>query len=62
MDVIPVVTEDGYILTMHRIPPPEPTDNIVFLMHGLASSAADFIVLGPGKALGIIQSTILIYI
>ncbi|GAB0092453.1 Lipase [Sergentomyia squamirostris] len=45
-------TQDGYILTMHRIPP---TNNegqgIVFLQHGLLCSSMDWVVSGPGKSL-----------
>ncbi|XP_044748536.1 lipase 3-like [Coccinella septempunctata] len=48
-------TSDGYILRMHRIPPTKPgvTPNgeVVFLMHGLLMSSADWIILGPEKAL-----------
>ncbi|KDR16428.1 Lipase 3 [Zootermopsis nevadensis] len=51
-----VQTDDGYLLTLHRIPhgkevaaradrPP------VLLQHGLLSSSADWVVNGPGKAL-----------
>jgi len=51
-----VQTEDGYILTMHRIPygrggarradrPP------VLLQHGLLCSSADWVLSGPGEAL-----------
>ncbi|RVE45944.1 hypothetical protein evm_009417 [Chilo suppressalis] len=53
-----VITSDGYILTMHRIPHGRDANNapgvrpVVFLMHGLLSSSADFLVLGPGSALG----------
>lgn len=52
-----VVTKDGYILKVHRIPHGKdkrgrnnsrPT---VFLMHGLLSSSADWVVTGPEQAL-----------
>ncbi|XP_049869136.1 lipase 1-like [Pectinophora gossypiella] len=52
-----VITSDGYILTAHRIPHGKYKNNepgprpVVFLMHGLMCSSADFIVLGPGSAL-----------
>ncbi|XP_075973243.1 lipase 3-like [Anticarsia gemmatalis] len=53
-----VTTSDGYILEAHRIPHgrnsspgPRPA---VLIMHGLLSSSADFIVLGPGSALAYI--------
>lgn len=42
-------TDDGYILTLHRIPNFNKT--VVFLQHGLLSSSADWLLLGPGKAL-----------
>ena len=49
-----VVTEDGYILSLHRIPvytrsggPRAP----VFLQHGLLSSSADWAVTGPAHGL-----------
>jgi hypothetical protein len=49
-----VVTDDGYILTLHRIPnnksvaqkPP------VLLQHGLLCSSADWVIIGPGEGLG----------
>jgi lysosomal acid lipase/cholesteryl ester hydrolase len=49
-----VVTDDGHILTLHRIPsskgvaekPP------VLLQHGLLGSSADWVVSGPEKGLG----------
>lgn len=53
-----VTTSDGYILELHRIPTGRDNFNkpgprpVVFLMHGLLSSSADFLVLGPGTALG----------
>ncbi|XP_059057965.1 lipase 1-like [Achroia grisella] len=43
-----VVTEDGYILTMFRIPKKGP---VVFLMHGLLGSADDFVIGGPEVSL-----------
>ncbi|XP_026725377.1 lipase 3-like [Trichoplusia ni] len=53
-----VTTSDGYILEMHRIPhgrdehnTRDPSKPIAFIMHGLLSSSADFIVKGPGNAL-----------
>ncbi|XP_073944617.1 lipase 1-like [Choristoneura fumiferana] len=55
-----VVTSDGYILTTHRIPHGRDRNNqpgprpAVLVMHGLLSSSADFLVLGPGNALGYI--------
>ena len=56
-----VITEDGYILAMHRIPhgrrSPR-TDNerrpAVYVQHGITSSSADWIVAGPKKALGLL--------
>ncbi|XP_013163223.1 PREDICTED: lipase 3-like [Papilio xuthus] len=44
-----VETQDGYFLTMHRIP----NDNAsaVFLMHGLLGSSDDWVVSGPVSAL-----------
>ncbi|XP_029163316.1 lipase 3-like [Nylanderia fulva] len=46
-----VTTEDGYLLTVHRIPGGN-SSLPVLLIHGLLSSSADFFVLGKGKALG----------
>ncbi|XP_014208794.1 lipase 3-like [Copidosoma floridanum] len=45
-----VETEDGYILTMHRIPGP-PGAPTVYIQHGLLSSSVDWIVPGKNKAL-----------
>uniref|UniRef100_A0A1B0CSN9 Putative triglyceride lipase-cholesterol esterase n=1 Tax=Lutzomyia longipalpis TaxID=7200 RepID=A0A1B0CSN9_LUTLO len=55
-----VETEDGYLLTMHRIPygvangsGPAPNKSVVFLQHGFLSSSADWVVIGPdNNALG----------
>lgn len=52
-----VVTEDGFILTIHRIPhlqgqDPQQSRPVAFLMHGLLSSSADWVNMGPGNGLG----------
>ncbi|XP_013172126.1 PREDICTED: lipase 3-like [Papilio xuthus] len=59
LEVHEVRTPDGYILRMHRIPHGRDQNNVpgvkkpvVFLMHGLLSSSADWIVMGPGSAFG----------
>ena len=46
-----VVTEDGYILTLHRIPASNQSSGVVFLQHGLMSSSADWVLSGPHHAL-----------
>lgn len=60
-----VITEDGYLLTIHRIPcgrigcehvGKRGSGQPVFLQHGLLSSSADWLLSGPEKALG--ESTI----
>ncbi|KAL3266871.1 hypothetical protein HHI36_011023 [Cryptolaemus montrouzieri] len=49
-----VTTKDGYILRVHRIPPTRkgiaPCNRTIFLMHGLLSSSADWVILGPQEA------------
>jgi len=56
-----VRTEDGYLLTLHRIPGGRlhqgPSGGasgrpVVFLQHGLLASSADWVLTGPGKSLG----------
>ena len=54
-----VVTEDGYILAMHRIPfgkKSPPVDGVerpaALLVHGLLSSSADYVMGIPEKSLG----------
>ncbi|XP_015109465.1 lipase 3 [Diachasma alloeum] len=44
-----VETEDGYLLTIHRIP--NKTGYPIFLQHGLMSSSADWVISGRGQAL-----------
>ncbi|XP_058444559.1 lipase 1-like [Malaya genurostris] len=49
-----VTTEDGYILTMFRILPRQPSTTKklpVLLVHGFLSSSADFVVSGPNNSL-----------
>ncbi|XP_026754669.2 lipase 1-like [Galleria mellonella] len=59
IEIHKVITEDNYVLEAHRIPHGrgqlyDPNRPIVFVMHGLLSSSADFLVLGPGSGLGYI--------
>ncbi|XP_047503796.1 lipase 3-like, partial [Pieris napi] len=55
-----VITPDGYILGVQRIPHGRDRNNIpgdrpvVFVMHGLLSSSADYLISGPGDALAYI--------
>ncbi|GBP41038.1 Lipase 3 [Eumeta japonica] len=56
-----VTTRDNYILEMHRIPhgrdnndDPNALRPVVFIMHGLISSSADFIIMGPERSIGYI--------
>jgi len=56
-----VVTADGYILEMHRIPyrdpaNPEADRPVVFLQHGLMCSSADWVLEGPLLGLGFVLS------
>ncbi|XP_026730926.1 lipase 1-like [Trichoplusia ni] len=61
LEVHSVTTEDGYILEMHRIPHGRDANNnpnkkrpAVFLMHGLLTSSADMVIMGPGTGLAYI--------
>ncbi|XP_073959585.1 lipase 3-like [Choristoneura fumiferana] len=61
VEVYEVTTRDDYILTMHRIPHGKDRHNtagaqrpVVFMMHGILSSSADWVVMGPGKGLAYI--------
>ncbi|XP_071452979.1 lipase 3-like [Hetaerina americana] len=54
-----VQTDDGYVLTMHRIPHRpgrsyRREQKVVFLQHGLLCSSADWVMMGPGKAFALI--------
>ncbi|XP_014204869.1 lipase 3-like [Copidosoma floridanum] len=50
-----VLTDDGYLLTMHRIPK-APGSPAVFLQHGLLSSSSDWVIAGRDKGLAFILS------
>ncbi|XP_047027895.1 gastric triacylglycerol lipase-like [Helicoverpa zea] len=57
-----IMTSDGYILTVHRIPHSKNSSSkvsprkTVLLHHGLLGSSADWIIPGPQKGLGYILS------
>lgn len=58
-----VITDDGYVLTHHRIPygrkQNKRTDRpVILLQHGLLGSSSDWIIKTPGSGLGK-KSTIL---
>lgn len=51
-----VVTPDGYILNVHRclggpVSPPRANKPVAFLMHGMLSSSADYVIMGPQVSL-----------
>lgn len=50
-EVHTVTTEDGYILTLYRIPGSSGSTP-VYLQHGLLESAADWLIPGKEKSLG----------
>ncbi|XP_017875300.2 lysosomal acid lipase/cholesteryl ester hydrolase-like, partial [Ceratina calcarata] len=45
-----VTTEDGYILTIHRIPG-KPGSPAVFLQHGILGSSADWLIVNKSQSL-----------
>lgn len=56
-----ILTDDGYFLTVHRIPfskhsQKKVPDKTVLLHHGLLGSSADWVITGPEKALAFILS------
>ena len=61
-----VVSEDGYILVMHRIPyspksPAAPNRPVVFLQHGIMDSSYSWVALGPKISIGIENEYIKIF-
>ncbi|XP_023309798.1 lipase 3-like [Anoplophora glabripennis] len=46
-----IVTEDGYVLVLHRIPRGKKKAPVL-IMHGIGSSSADFVNMGPKVSLG----------
>uniref|UniRef100_A0A182UBJ7 Uncharacterized protein n=1 Tax=Anopheles melas TaxID=34690 RepID=A0A182UBJ7_9DIPT len=51
-----IETDDGYLLGVHRCPgsplsPPAPGKPVVLLQHGMLSSSADYILMGPDTSL-----------
>ncbi|CAK9801051.1 Gastric triacylglycerol lipase [Anthophora plagiata] len=59
LEVHNVVTEDGYILEIHRLPCGRNNcgwnaKRPILILHGLAGSSADWILMGPDKSLGYI--------
>lgn len=48
-----VVTEDDYVLGIHRIPPRKEATKTVLVMHGLVNSGVEFVLFGPQYSLGI---------
>lgn len=53
-----VTTKDGYVLQMHRIP--NARGEPVFLQHGILSSSADWVEMGPDTGLGTRKISLLI--
>ncbi|KAJ8717496.1 hypothetical protein PYW08_005895 [Mythimna loreyi] len=56
-----VMTDDGYILTVFRIPPKKQVRDVlkkpvVFLMHGMLGSSDDWLLMGPKKSLAYLLS------
>ena len=49
-EVHQVTTEDGYILTMHRLR--KQGAQPFFLQHGLVDSSAGYVIMGPNVSLG----------
>lgn len=50
-----VTTSDGYILNLHRIPNRKSgkiNKKVVLLEHGILLSSIQWVLTGPGKALG----------
>ena len=59
-----VITEDGYILKLHRIPYGKKSSvkegerrPAVLVQHGILSSSADWVLAIPEKALGMLETS-----
>lgn len=60
LEIHDIVTKDGYALQLHRIPRDRDDEEEaksrmrtpILLVHGLGSSSADWVLMGPGKSLG----------
>uniref|UniRef100_A0A4Y0BMC6 Lipase n=1 Tax=Anopheles funestus TaxID=62324 RepID=A0A4Y0BMC6_ANOFN len=49
-----VITDDGYVLALTRIPPKDKPSNLSLpklLVHGMIASSADFLIIGPNNSL-----------
>ena len=57
MEIHHVITDDGYILEIHRIPKKDGTP--VLLTHGLLDTSATWVIMGPEKGLGKLLITLL---
>ncbi|XP_063240083.1 lipase 1-like [Bacillus rossius redtenbacheri] len=49
-----LTTSDGYLLTLHRIPAGSARNRAVVLQHGVTGSSADWVLMGPGRSLGLL--------
>ena len=63
-----IITQDGYILNMHRIPfgKQSPLEDgvkkpAIYLQHGLLCSSADWVMWTEEKSLGVLNSELLCY-
>lgn len=67
LEIHEILTEDGYVLQLHRIPRGRNDEQEVkskiktpiLLMHGLAGSSADWVLMGPEKSLGMLMQIFL---
>lgn len=51
-EIYEITTEDNYLLDIYRIPSDLLNPKIVFAMHGLYSSASDYLIFGKNYSLG----------
>lgn len=51
METHRLVTLDGYIITLHRLPQPRPGVLPVLLQHGIMGSTETWVMQGPKKDL-----------